>query len=163
MSVVAWLFLIFSGFAAAAGVFQAVFVGLLMPFEPMTPSEAGEVPGFVTFVFNHFLAVVLVMTAFWATTFCFALGLLRRREWGRKGFVVIVIVLCAGTVISTAIQQVMAAQMFNDQAMTDAPADMHTVILVFQVAVAVFGLLSAGALGWVAWRLNSASIRSEFS
>jgi hypothetical protein len=163
VTVLAWIALIFSGMAAATGLLQSAMVAFLMPAAPMSASESAGVPPFIVFVFDHVLGFVVVLTAVWAATFVFALGLLRRREWGRQGFVAILIFWCITTLIIAVVQQTMMSDMFGGELAADAPAEAASIILVMRIAAALFGLVFAAAFGWLAWRLRSSSIRAEFS
>ena len=163
ITVLAWLALIVSGLAGVTGLLQSAMVAYVMPATPMSAGDASEVPPFIVFLFDHFLGFVVVLTAMWAATFAFALGLLRRREWGRRGFIAILTLWCIITVTIAVFQQVMMRDMFGGAQAADTPAEAHTMILVMRIAGAIFAFLFTVTFGWLAWRLGSSRIRAEFS
>lgn len=163
VTVIAWLALLFSGMAAATGLLQSVIVAFLMPAAPIGASDSDGLPPFVGFVFSNFLGFVVVLTAIWAATFAFAFGLLRRKEWGRKGFVAILTCWSATTAVIAVLQQTLMSDMFGGARSAEAPAEADAIIFVIRIAAALFAVVFAGAFGWLAWRLNSPMIRAEFS
>ena len=163
VTVLAWLALILSGMAAATGLLQSAMVAFLTPAGPMSPNDAAGVPQFIAFVFDHFLGFVVLLTAVWIATFACALGLLRRKEWGRKGFVAILTVWCLATIAIAVLQQAMISDMFDGDNAAEAQGEAHTMILAMRITAALFAVAFAGTFGWLAWRLRSSSIRAEFS
>ena len=161
VTVLAWIALIFGGLSAISGLLQSVLVALVMPFEPMTADEAATTPLFFRIVFEHFRAFVFGFTAFWAVTFFSALGLLRRREWARRAFVILSAGVALVTVVVGVAQQSLIAAMFEGA--EAPPPDAATALLVMRVAAIILMLVFAGAFGWIALKLNTRSIRAEFA
>ena len=107
------------------------------------------------------LLVTIANAIFWGLTFVCALGLLRRREWGRKG---VMAVFATGAIASAAIG-VAQQTLMNDMCIRapGAPADAPAMFLAMRVFSAVFALLFVALFAWLAIRLNSAQVRAEFS
>lgn len=162
VTVLAWLALVFSGMATATGLLQSAMVAFLMPVGPLSASDAAQTPPVFRFLFEHFLAFVVALTAVWAATFTFAVGLLRRNEWGRRGFMGILAVWCVATVIATVVQQLTMSDLFSGAQAADVPADARSIILAMRLAGALFGVAFAGCLGWLTWQLSRPHIRAEF-
>lgn len=160
VTVVAWLALIMSGLATVTGLLQSLVLMLGPAVPPMPEEEAAEVPLAMRIVFNNFQAIVFTITALWGATFASALGLLRRKEWGRRAFIVMLMVFTLGAAVVGVAQQIMMSQVIADGA--EAPDEARTMMMAMRIGSAIFALVFTGAFGWVAFRLMSPRVREEF-
>ena len=161
VTVVAWLGLLWSGFTTVMGLMQSLFVSF-MPTTRMSDAEAAQagVPAGVRFMFDNMFLVEVGFTVLWAFMFVCSLGLLRRQEWARKGFLALLALGAVVTVALVVMQQTMMADMFD--AATAENADARTMMIGMRLMSALLGVLFVGAMVWLAMRLNSAYVRAEF-
>jgi len=167
ISVVAWLFIIMSGFATFITLLQNIMLHFLFPMEKthqaMLQQEAGQLPPLAQFMVSHlevffgliFLLAVLTLTA--------SIGLLLRKNWARIAFIALMIAGIIWNLGSLAAQQLFFHSIPVPE---EAPADfvkqtqgMMNIMNVFSILVAVIVCI---LFGWIAWRLASPAIRQEF-
>lgn len=85
VTVLAWMIIIFSAFAALVGVMQNIMVNFLMPAViASSPVARGETIPFA--LFRVFAFLLLVFAAFMA--YC-GYALLKRRNWARRVLIVV--------------------------------------------------------------------------
>lgn len=168
VTVVAWLFIIMSGFATFIALLQNIMLHFLFPMEKMHQAmlqqqEAGQLPPLAQFMVGHFeiffglilLLAVLTLTA--------SIGLLLRKNWARIAFIALMIAGIIWNLGSLAAQQLFFHSIPLPE---ETPADfveqtqgMMNVMNVFSILVAVIVCI---LFGWIAWRLASPAIRQEF-
>ena len=159
VTVVGWLFLVFSGFSSLIGIVQNVMVWVM--FRPHR-SELGDAPAANAseWMSRHielwFAAVLLVSVV----TFIASVGLLRRKDWARRLFIVVLVFGIAWMIFAL----VMQLTMLSTGPSTASPG-MEGFALMTKVIAITSALISAalmGAFGWIIKRLVSLPIREEF-
>jgi len=166
VSVVGWLFLVGSGFASLIGIMQNIMMWTMFPIEEMQRSlevakKTGNVPAISLFMLEYMRFFVFGFLLLSVTAFVSTIGLLRRREWARKVFSLLLVL---GAVIVTAgllIQVSMPAPSIPSEE-TDFDkrfAYMHRIIMVFSVLISISIVI---AFGWITRKLHSVGIRDEF-
>jgi hypothetical protein len=162
VTVVGWLVAIFAGLSTLTGLMQSALVVFAFPTAPISESDAAGMPPGFRFLFDNFQWFVFTLTAFWAVALAGAVGLLKRKEWGRQLLLGLFMIAALGTAAIALLQQVMMNQIF--MGVTDSPADANanTMIMILRIGSALFALAFVGALAWVAVRLNSPATRAEF-
>jgi hypothetical protein len=174
VTVVAWVFIVLSGFGTFITALQNVMIRS-MPFEQLDSvlqdsTAASQFPGPTKFLFAHFQT--LFMVAFFVSLLMFisSLGLLRRRNWARlvfMGLLVLSIVYMLGGLF---IQQSFMSsfdQSFRNAAPSDSAFQAHTdqfrsMFAVMRIFMFVFSIGIAGLFGWIVLKLASPRIRAEF-
>ena len=173
VTVVAWIFIVLSGFSTLIGALQNLMIRS-MPFDQLKSalqdSTAAQLPGPARAMFAHFQLFFLATFLLSLLMLISAVGLLRRRNWARlvfMGLLTLGIVYMFGGLF---LQQSMLSS-FNASFSAAAPQDsvfrvnakqfqsMFTVMRVFMIA---FSLGIAGVFGWIVARLASAKVRTEF-
>jgi len=155
VSVTAWIFLVVGGLSLLIAVLQhvmlyTVFVDLLVPAE----DGGGNDPG--TFWLLQGLFGGLLVTSTLQVVAC--LGLLRRREWARRLFLVLLAlgVLALLPIPFAQVVVMVAAPLQGLGGVFDAAA----------IAISVFTLLLTTGLlvafVWIMYRLTRPSVRAEF-
>lgn len=172
VTVLAYLAIVLSGFAMVVAVLQHRMVTMAPYAEAM--DRAVRDSTFVTaappawrFLLAHFRTLTLLGLAAGATTFVTSIGLLRRRNWARVVFVLLLVagIACAVGLLflqDAMMPDVTAAIARNpalEQARGDV-ADAARALRRFLVAVAVGAV---GLFGWLIARLLSPGIRTEFT
>jgi hypothetical protein len=158
VTVLGWLVAIFAGFSLLASVAQTALLGI-MPFSPLTEGDAAEMPAIMKFLFNNFQLIVYGSTAVYALVLSSAIGLIKRKEWGRITMMAM-FALNAVFIIALAILQFTMMSQFFD--MRDAPADAKSFMSVVKAVVGGFTLLLVAIHAWIVIRLNSPAVRAEF-
>ena len=173
VTVVAWIFLMLSGFGLLITLLQNVMVHLLFPpdaFEaladaplaPGMPPAAGWLFAHMNWLFALFLLPALAI-------FVASLGLLRRREWGRKLFIAMMVFSIVMNLASLVFQGYMMAGMHEHFAgMAQRAPEGHAMpdLGMFFIGVGVFTLLYSLGISavqaWIIKRLVSAPVVAEF-
>jgi hypothetical protein len=169
VTVVAWIFIVLSGFGTLIGILQNIMVqtvfrsGEFGEAMQAVPPDPG-LPPVATFMFEHFhwifLAVLLVNLFMLAS----AIGLLKRRNWARRCFIAIMILGVVWQVVGLIMQATMFSFMrdqFSAAQMQGAP-DMGPFFIAMGVVSVIFALAFGGLFGWIAWKLASKPIAMEF-
>lgn len=166
VTVLAAVFLMMSGSSAAMGLLQIVMVYFMFPNEVFRQAATDpNIPPAAAFLFQYlrvfFLFFFIVSLAMLAAS----IGLLQRREWGRKLFIAMMCLSVAWDIAGAAF---MIAFVSNMAEMTaGASADKAQQIRVMQYGIIGFGTaFSAIFLAlhlWIILRLSRESVRAEFA
>lgn len=173
VSAVAWVFIGLSAFASLIGLMQNLMVHLVFPLDEMqaqmfaqanvqeAPWVAQVMVQFLPWVFGAVLALSVVSLAI-------SIGLLRRHEWARIAFIVLMVFGVLWNVAGIGLQVAFTGT-FGEMLPTGGDPDfdrmyrmfgvMQTVILAMAAVVA---LAFSTLFGWIAWRLRSPEIVAEF-
>ena len=170
VTVLAWIFIFLAGFATLVSILQNVMVNFMFPAGEMDAAfeQAGSserLPGFVTFMLRNMRLVFLFFLLVCVASLASSIGLLLRQGWARVAFIAIMILgvvwNLAGVVLSFAFVS------WLPELPAGTPDDfarqwsyMSKAIIAFNVVVTLgFSLL----FGWIAKKLMSAEVRSEFT
>lgn len=170
VTVVAWLSLAMAALGVAGGLMQAVAWwagGLDDQFAPMLEAVAaqGMLPPWLMTAFQHIAAINWISIAISAVIGVFSWGLLQRREWGRLGF--IALLLLSG-VAGLAAAWLFASLLDWSQAQAGAEVLREDLVALrllgamkaaFYIGMGIIALLHAG----IAWKLHTPAIRAEFA
>jgi hypothetical protein len=161
VTVVAWLAVLLSGFAALSSLPVVFMAPMLFPPGEIPASELAQMPPSARFMFQNMMWIAGLQVLVWFATLAFSIGLLKRREWGRVGFIAVLLVMIFSIIAMAVFQNQMLAEMFAG--VEEAPADAASFLLVMRAAFVLFPLALLSLLGFLAYKLNSPSIRAEFS
>jgi len=170
VTVVAWIFIVLAGFATVIGILQNIMIATMFPAGEM--QQAGHqaanahLPGYASLMFNHVQLIFLLVLLVFFATFVAAVGLLKRKNWARIGFIVLmslgILWNLAGLILmfyflgtSADMPPDAKSQAFAEQFNT-----MRNVMFAFNL-VFVGGFVAL--FGWIIKRLASAETRREFS
>ena len=164
VTVVAWLFIILSGFSTFVAILQNIMIHTMpLPKGPEPPPDA--VPTSVFFIFENVHILVLAFFFICLCTLIVSIALLKRKNWARLIFIGL---LCLGIVWNMGalvLQHLfMSSMMETIPDMAGDPAHerfemMMTISRWFAVAFAIGVSL---LFGWMIKKLSSVEIRSEF-
>ena len=162
ITVLAWVFIVLAGLATLISALQNVLLSTMGAFD--LPVKHGpleeQAPAAVRFMAEHVRLFFLSFFGLSAFTLASSVGLLRRKNWARIAFVLI---LCLGIFwnVGGVLFQELAFPAAGVVA-PDAPPgfqDAQGIMLVFTFAIAIgLSLLFA----WLIWRLLSTRVRAEF-
>jgi hypothetical protein len=107
ITTLAWVFIILAGFTTLISILQNVMINVMFPTQQMTePLENGlpNMPTVFVPLFSHirlFVFSFLVVAAVWLVS---AIGLLRRKNWARITFIVILVLGIAWNIFGGILQ-----------------------------------------------------------
>jgi uncharacterized protein (DUF486 family) len=159
VTVLAWVVIILSGFAAVIGVVQNVLINFLEP-TMMTNGPNAQAAAFPLAVFRALAFCLLIFVIF--MTYC-AYALLRRRNWARITFMVIGGLAIAWFLLCILIFALrLGPARFAATGPTAALADMRGAFNTMLVMTSIVTLGLSVLFGWIIKRLRSPQIRAEF-
>jgi len=166
---VAWTFIVLAGFATAITLLQNIMISVMFPVEEMRASmreaqKSQPMPVFASFMLDHIRLMFGLFFAVCALTLVSAIGLLKRKNWGRLMFIGMMVLGVLWNLAGVFIPYFMFSS-FPPIPET-APRDLHdnfqlmtNIMMGFTIVIAiVFAVL----FGWIAKRLMSSDIRREF-
>lgn len=169
VTVLAWIFIAFAGFATFIALLQNVMIAFVFPLDDIharASMDAAKMPAFFAFAIDHLRWFFLTFLLVSATTFVAAIGLLRRWNWARLLFIAILGLGVIWNIGGIALQQFMMSSMPMPMP-PNAPKDfadgfdvMRKIIVVFS---AFMGIGFAVLYGWLIRKLLSPAIRAEFT
>lgn len=168
VTAVAWVFIALCGFTTFISIMQNVMINTVFPVHEMQKAAAApgvpEMPAFFRFMMGNvrlFFASFLVVSA---SMFGAAIGLLKRKNWARLLFIVIlslgILWNIGGMVLQFTIMQDFPKPAGAPPEFAASFSTMRTVMMVFSALMAIgFSAL----FGWIIKRLASEEIMREFS
>ncbi|MBB6184866.1 hypothetical protein [Oleiagrimonas soli] len=165
VTIVAWTFIGLAGFATFMMLVQSVVsvsVFKTQAFEHLLRTMPRPSP-VSQFMFAHYTGFALLGLTLASATLIAAIGLLKRRAWARRLFMVMLGIGVAWQLAAIVLQHyTMASMQTQFDAMPNMP-DMHAFVTVIYVFTILQGLAIAGVFAWILVRLRSARIRAEFA
>lgn len=168
VTVVAWIFIVLGGFTTLISLLQNVMLNTVFPIDQMQEQMASNptpMPAMFQWMTSHFRLFFLAFFLVALTTLVSAIGLLRRRNWGRLAFIGILALGILWNLGGFVLQQMMMSEMLSLQP-TGAQADFENQMQGFMVGMRIFSAIFAigfsALFAWIAWRLMSPRIVAEF-
>jgi len=161
VTVVAWIFLVFSALSSAIGVLQNAMVWLVMRphMRELGGTDSAPAKSATEWMAHHielwFAAVLLVSLV----TFGSSLGLLRRKDWARKTFIGVLMMGIAWMLFALVVQ----VGTLNSMPTTPGLERFALMSKLIVITSAIVGIAIAGAFGWIIKRLTTPGIRAEFA
>jgi hypothetical protein len=167
VNVLAWIFIIFGGFATFIGILQNILIHVMFPKDFMNQGiqqtkNAEQVPAFVNFMINHFDLVFLFFLIVSTISFISAIALLKRKNWAR---IVFIILLALGILWNVGAIAMMFT-MFNTVpaiAGKATPPGFEKMMLIMKIASLIMVVGISSLFLWVIKKLTSAPIKAEFA
>lgn len=160
VTVVAWIFIVLAGLMTLVCVLQNIMVFTVFPADKMTPPPE-EMPVLVRFILSHVRVLFLLALIASCATLVSAIGLLRRRNWARIVFIVLMGLGIAYQVFGVVwvISFMSGGIPGMEGRLPPAERFMVGLITLFSLAMAL-GI--AVLFGWLIKKLVSPDIRAEF-
>ncbi len=169
----AWSFIILAAFGVLIGLLQNIMFNVMlgtMDIEVVIKdaSAAGVMPEFMAVIFRHMRALLAITLALSLLTLFAAIALLKRRNWARIVFVVMMWLSAAGNlgglwlqyqILNSASMQEMMKSM---NVVSGAATSMDGLIQGAMWFSALIAVVFAALFAWVAIRLSSREIKNEF-
>lgn len=159
VTVLAWIFIIFSGFQTLISILQNVTLALTPAVQ--VPQASQEVPKQAQFILSNvhlFFASFLILSIVNLTA---AFGLLKRKNWARIFFILLMSLGILSAIPSLVIQFVFTDWIpkVSEGAETEELRSIAVAIQVFGTTVIICFII---LLSWIIKKLVSSTIRAEF-
>ncbi len=166
VSALAWIFIALAGFATMISILQNIMISVMFPIGDMNKaleSSQGQeqIPFFFRFMFSNIRFLFLSFLAVSGTTFVSAIGLLKRKNWGRIIFMVIMGLGICWNVLSLVLQSFMFSS-FPDFPHGEMNSQFNTMMNVMKIFTFVFAVGMSYLFGWIIYKLSSFKIKNEF-
>jgi hypothetical protein len=168
VTVLAWIFIVLSGFTTAISILQNIMVWTMFRQPEIANAMANPPPGappFMAAMLGYFPWFFLAFLLVSATTLASSIGLLKRMNWARVVFIVLMFLGIAWNLLGLFGQFAMAkfvqAQFTAMPKSPDMP-DFQVFMNAIMVVNAIFAVGFSVLFGWIAKRLASREIRAEF-
>ena len=165
VTVLAWIFIVLSGFATLIGVLQNIMIQTMFndpKFSEGLAKAPQNVPASVGFMASNFKLIFAALLACFVVTLISSIGLLKRRNWARLVFIGIMALGIIWNIGGLLLQFTMFSSFPSfPKAPHEAEAfqSMFVTMMVFSAVIAVaFAVL----FGWIIKRLISQPIVAEF-
>jgi len=167
VSVLAWIFIVLGGFATFIGILQNIMIQTMFPKEQMAQAmeqaeNADHMPAFANFMFGHFDLFFLLFLVVSATSLIAAIALLKRKNWARITFIVLMALGILWNVAGLVLQFTMFGQM-PEMAGQGTPPEFEKMMLIMKIASAIMVVAFSTLFGWIIKKLTSAPIKAEFA
>ena len=167
VTVVAWVFITFAGFATFISLLQAFMFFFVFPASQLriTHTDLEGMPSAFQFLWGN---IQLFLIAFWslsALTLVSAIGLLHRKNWARLVFVVLMVFGIVWNLGGIWLQQQVLSGF--SKLPPNAPPHMAsgfgTMTTAMTIAMSVFAIVISLVFAWIVKRLVSRSVKAEFN
>lgn len=168
VSILAWVFIVLSAGATAVSVLQSLMLYLLFPRAEMkaalaTGLQSQPIPWAARVMVSHFEVFIWAFLVVSVIMLVTAIGLLRRWNWARRLFILLMALGIVWNLVGILLQY----WMFSDVPVPlDAPGEfsgaMQAMMLAMRIFTAIVAVVMSGVMGWVMWRLTRPAIVAEF-
>ncbi len=166
VTVVAWVFIILTGFQTVIGIFDSILLstGTFKDVQAMVrdPDALKNIPSAMRFMMQHIQVVVIVFLFFAGIMFAASIGLFYRKNWARILFICMLTVGILWTLGQTVYQSIFMNRLMSG-AHAQAAADMQNTFATFRIVLWIIVLGITALLAWIIKRLASKDIRQEFN
>ena len=160
VTVVAWIFIVLSGYAVAVSLLQNVMVHLVFKQEAIPPMNH-DMPVAASFMFDHMQLVVFAILLVFITGLIASIGLLKRKNWAR---IIFIVFLSLGILwsLSTIVLQAVFFSSMPEMPHGPRREGFQAMQTIMQWFLAVFAIGTVVLFGWIVKRLTSEPVRREF-
>ena len=159
VTVVGWLFIIFSGlFLLESLFFMFIPFDKMFPHMPQAQGAAAADPAAMT-GFMH--GMFFVFGALSAWVLLSSIGLVLRKNWARISFMIILVINLIFTGLYF-IFALFAAVFVPSGSLPGQPPEMAGFMHSMMIFMVVFCAIFLGLYGWILYKLNTEKIRQEF-
>lgn len=176
VTVVAWIFIVLSGFATFISLLQNVMFGI-MPRDLLNSTMqdttlAQMMPSSARFMFAHFQLIVVLVFILCLITLLSSIGLLRRRNWARLVFIGLLGLGILYNIAGLVLQETMMSSftppfpmdsVFRaDSTFRQTSQQFAQMMTGMRVVMFIFAVGFAALFAWIIAKLLSRPIREEF-
>ena len=176
VTVIAWIFIVLSGFATFISLMQNLMVGF-MPRQLLNEATADTtlshmMPSGPRFMFAHLQLLVLVALLLCVLMLLSSIGLLRRRNWARLVFIGLLSVGILYNIAGLFLQQSMFSSFTSsfptdsvfrgDSSFQQTTQQFQQMMAGMRIFMVLFVVGFSALFGWIIVKLLSPAIRAEF-
>jgi hypothetical protein len=167
VNVLAWTFIVLAGFSTLISILQNIMISVLIPIDEMNMAFESapareQIPFFARFMFSNIRFFFLSFLIISGTTFVSAIGLLKRKNWGRIIFMSIMGLGICWNIFSLVLQNLMFAS-FPDFPHGEMSSEFNSMMNVMKVFTFIFAVGISYLFGWIIYQLSSLKIKNEFA
>jgi hypothetical protein len=166
VTVLAWIFIVLTGFGLFILILQNIMITMMFPVDEMQkvfnrPEAAARIPALARFMASHFRLFFLGFLFVTAGTFISSIGLLKRKNWARIFFIVILVL---GIICNLSGIFLQGAMMPKIPQVPEHPGmpDFQSMFIIMRVFSAVMAIGMSVLFGWIIKKLVSKDIKREF-
>lgn len=165
VTVLAWIFIVGAGFTTFISVLQNIMINLVFPVEKMNeafsdPKAQEHIPLLFRFLFSNIRIFFFSFLVISATTFTSAIGLLKRKNWARITFIVIMALGILWNISGIVMQFSMLSSMPIPEG--EMPNQFATMMNIMKIFTLVMAIGISVLFGWIIKKLASEKIKAEF-
>lgn len=169
---IAWSFIVLAGLGIVWALLQNIVFNVLVGTHDIETvisdaRSAGVMPDMLALVFRHMRSLLLLTLVLSVLTFVASIALLRRRNWARLVFIVMMWLGVAGNFGGLWLQfQLLSGAPMQEmlKSLTAAAGvPMDGLVQSVQMVSALVAIVFAALFAWTAIRLNAQEIKNEFS
>ena len=166
VTVVAWIFIVLTGFGLFIAILQNIMITMMFPVDEMQklfnqPEAAEHIPALARFMALHIRLLFLGFLFVTAVTFISSIGLLKRKNWARIFFIVIMVLGIIGNLSAIFLQGAMMPKIPPVPQHPGMP-DFQSMFIIMRVFSAMMAIGMSVLLGWIIKKLVSKEIKREF-
>lgn len=164
VNALAWIFIALAGFATLISVLQNVMILLVFPVEKMNETfkdTQEQIPFFARFMFSNIRLFFFGFLVISATTLVSAIGLLKRKNWGRIFFLSIMGLGICWNIFGLVMQNMMFTSM-SGLPHGEIDSQFSTMMIVMKIVTFIFAVGISYLFGWIIYKLCSEKIKTEF-
>lgn len=168
VTIIAWIFIIISGFASLISLLQNLLLRTVFntpQFEQASHSLPANAPPYFDIIFRHLQLLLLVFLIISLFTFISSVGLLRRKNWARQIFIIIMGLGIIWSLVGIGMQFFMFSFMRGQFATTPNMPNISNMRVFFTVMEVFSGLIAIAfsvLFGIIIKKLISPPIVAEF-
>lgn len=169
VTVLAWIFVVLSGFATFGSLIQNIIIHAVMPYDKMhkaleSAAQGKNISPAAIFIFEYIRVIVGVFLVVAVTFLIASIGLLLRKNWARLLFIsymVLGIIWNIGAIVAL---QYIFSYIISSQlhSMPDAQSVLTSSFTAMRIVFSVISIGFSVLYGWIIMRLMSVEIKSEF-
>jgi tetratricopeptide (TPR) repeat protein len=166
VNTIAIVFIALAGIATFISLLQSILFVLFFPVEEMSRAIEGggfqgQIPVIFKFIFPNLQIILFGFFVFSGITLVSAIGLLKRKNWARMVFIVIMGLFICFNIFGLMVQNSIFASIPGFQR-GEIVSQFRGIILVMKVFSFVFTIGISYLFGWIIYRLTSSNIKKEF-
>ncbi len=167
VNVLAWIFIVIGGFTTFISILQNIMIRMMNPKQEMAQAmqqaeNAGQIPAYASFMFNHINLFFLLFLVVSATSLFAAIALLKRKNWARIVFIVLMALGIAWNIGGLLMQFTIFSSM-PEMAGMAAPPEFGKIMLIMKIASVIMVIVFSALFGWIIKKLMSTPIKAEFN
>ncbi|MGL4232813.1 MAG: hypothetical protein ACRDAM_05600 [Casimicrobium sp.] len=165
ITIFAWFSIAVSAMMVLMSILQNVMVSFLFPADMLDQlaKQGGEnMPAFAVFVFSHSKAILLAFLLLSVLMLVLSIGFLKRKEWARITFVVLLALSIAASIGGLFVQSSMFESL-PKEIEGIGQAEIEQMVPIFRGIMIGYTFVFSAIHAWLIYKLCTPQIRAEFA